>query len=173
MIALEAVWPDWTIFCTLGKFLKPLTTINLPESPTFLGNFCKGVKIYHLSREIIFGQLLQTFGEFYLVTLTGGTNLSQWKSGSGVKKVSFSFHTYIDRSIHFRKSFFSLIWRNDTKSASHVLFRIFCNLVRRFRRRRRRRVLPETAAARQRRHFDRRPRAHQRSFRSVRHCFAR
>ena len=42
-------------FWTLGKFLKPLATINLPKSPTFLGNFCKGVNIYHFSSEIIFG----------------------------------------------------------------------------------------------------------------------
>ena len=45
-------------FWTLGNFLKPLATINLPKSPTFLGIFCKGVKIYHFSSEIIFGQLL-------------------------------------------------------------------------------------------------------------------
>ena len=31
-----------------------LATINLPKSLTFLGNFCKGVKIYHFSSEIIF-----------------------------------------------------------------------------------------------------------------------
>ena len=31
----------------LGNFLKPLTTINLLKSLTFLGNFCKGVKISH------------------------------------------------------------------------------------------------------------------------------
>ena len=42
-------------FCTLGNFLKPLATNNLPKSPTFLGNFCKGVKIYHFSRETILG----------------------------------------------------------------------------------------------------------------------
>ena len=41
----------------------------MPKSLTFLGNFCEGVKIYHFSSEIIFGQLLQTFGDFYLVTL--------------------------------------------------------------------------------------------------------
>ena len=70
---LQPVWPDWAIFCTLGKFLKPLATINLPKSPTFLGNFCKGVKSYHFSSEIIFGQLLQTFGDFFLVTLVIGT----------------------------------------------------------------------------------------------------
>ena len=40
----KAVWPDWTIYWTLGNFLKPLATINLPKSPIFLGNFCKGVK---------------------------------------------------------------------------------------------------------------------------------
>ena len=45
-------------FCTLGNFSKPLATINLPKSPTFLGNFCEDDKIYHFSSEIIFGQLL-------------------------------------------------------------------------------------------------------------------
>ena len=33
------VWRDWAIYWTLGNFLKPLATINLPKSPTFLGNF--------------------------------------------------------------------------------------------------------------------------------------
>ena len=28
-----------------GPLLQPLATIYLPKSPTFLGNFCKGVKI--------------------------------------------------------------------------------------------------------------------------------
>ena len=31
----------------LGNFLKPLATINLPKSPTCLGNFWQGVKINH------------------------------------------------------------------------------------------------------------------------------
>jgi len=53
----------------LGKFLKSLAAINLPKSPTFLGNFCKGAKIFNFSSEIIFGQLLQTFGDFILVTI--------------------------------------------------------------------------------------------------------
>ena len=52
-----------------GEHFKPLVTINLPKSSTFLGIFCKGVKIYHFSSEIIFGQLLQTFGNSLLVTL--------------------------------------------------------------------------------------------------------
>ena len=52
------VWPDLAIYWTLGNFLKPLATIDLPKSPTSLGKFCKGVKIYNFSSEIIFGQLL-------------------------------------------------------------------------------------------------------------------
>ena len=37
---LVPVWPDWGIYWTLGNFSNPLSTINLPKSPTFLGNFC-------------------------------------------------------------------------------------------------------------------------------------
>ena len=42
----------------LDLFLKPLATIHLSKSRTVLGNFCEGVKICHISSEIIFGQLL-------------------------------------------------------------------------------------------------------------------
>ena len=51
--------------------LKPLAAINLHKSLTFLGNFCKGVKIYHFSSEIIFGQLLKDIWRF----LSGHTAL--------------------------------------------------------------------------------------------------
>ena len=68
----QPVWPDWAIFCTLGNHSKLMATINLAKSPTLLDNFCKDVKIIHLSSEIIFRQLLWTFGDFYLVTLTLG-----------------------------------------------------------------------------------------------------
>ena len=54
-------WPDSAIYWTLDNFLKPLATINLPRSPTFLGNFCKGVKIYHFSSEIILGNFYRHF----------------------------------------------------------------------------------------------------------------
>ena len=60
----QSAWPDWAIYWTLGYFLNPLATINLPKYHTFLGNFCKGVKIFNFSSEIIFGQLLWTFGDF-------------------------------------------------------------------------------------------------------------
>ena len=56
--------PDWAIFCTLGNFLKSMSTTNLPKSLTFLGNFCKGVKCYHFSSEIIFGQLYRHLAIF-------------------------------------------------------------------------------------------------------------
>ena len=46
------------IYWTLGRFFKPLAKINLPKSPTFLANFCKGVKIIHF--------LVKSFlGNFY------------------------------------------------------------------------------------------------------------
>ena len=48
-------------FWTLVNFLKPLETIYLSKSLTFLGNFCKCVKVIHFSCEIIFGQLLPIF----------------------------------------------------------------------------------------------------------------
>ena len=52
------VWPDWAIFLTLGYFLRPLATINLPKSLTFLGIFVK------VSKSILF--LVKSFlGNFY------------------------------------------------------------------------------------------------------------
>ena len=48
-----------------GQLFKAFGNKNLLKSPTFLGNFCKGVKIYHFSSEIIFRELLLTFGNFF------------------------------------------------------------------------------------------------------------
>ena len=53
-----AVQPDWAIYWNLGNFSKPVATISLPKSLTFLGNFCKGVKVFNFSSEIIFWYLL-------------------------------------------------------------------------------------------------------------------
>ena len=47
----------WATFKAFGK-------INLPKSPTFLGKFCKGVKIYHFSREIILGNFYRHLAIF-------------------------------------------------------------------------------------------------------------
>ena len=46
------------VLLDFGQLLKPFATINLLKSPTFFGNFGKGVKIFHFSSEIILGQLL-------------------------------------------------------------------------------------------------------------------
>ena len=55
---LQVVWPDLAIFWTLGNFLKPLATINLPKSPNILRQFfVKVFKIYYFCSEIIFRQL--------------------------------------------------------------------------------------------------------------------
>ena len=59
------MWPDWAIYWTLGNFAKPLTAINLHKSSVFLGNFCKGVKIFNFSSGIIFGQLYRHLVTFY------------------------------------------------------------------------------------------------------------
>ena len=32
-----------------GQLFKPVATIILPKLPTLLGNFCKGVKVFHSS----------------------------------------------------------------------------------------------------------------------------
>ena len=77
--------PYWTIYCTLGKFSKPVAIIILPKLLTFLGNFCKGVKIINFSREICFGQLIETFGDFLLVALpTTSRSLPEFHFGRRV-----------------------------------------------------------------------------------------
>ena len=64
-------------FCTLDDHSKLVATIILPKWPTLLGNFCKGFKNFHFSCEIIFGQLLKTFGDFHVVTLIGSIETDQ------------------------------------------------------------------------------------------------
>ena len=59
-----SVRSDWAIYWTLRKILRPLATINLPKSATFLGNFCKGVKIYNFSSEIILGNFYRHLAIF-------------------------------------------------------------------------------------------------------------
>ena len=61
--------PDWAIYWTLGHFLKPLANNYFAQISHIRRQFFKGVKIYHFTGEIILGQLLWTFGDFFLVTL--------------------------------------------------------------------------------------------------------
>ena len=58
-------------FSLWATFESLLKAINLPKSLIFLGNICKGVKIQHFSNKIIYGQILQTFGDYFW---------SHWKS---------------------------------------------------------------------------------------------
>ena len=47
-----------------GQHLMPLATIILPNLPTFLGNLCKGVKIFDFSSEIILGNIFRHLATF-------------------------------------------------------------------------------------------------------------
>ena len=60
----------------IGQFIALWATFQslwqqlfCPNCVTALDKFFKGVKIFHFSSEIVFGQLLQIFGYFLLVTL--------------------------------------------------------------------------------------------------------
>ena len=63
------MWPYWVIYCTLGNFLKPVATIISPKSPTFIGNFCKGGKIFQFFTEIIYQATFIDIWRFLLVTM--------------------------------------------------------------------------------------------------------
>ena len=72
------VWPDWAIYWTLGNILKPLAKINLPKSPRFLSNFCKGVKITIFLVKSFLGNFYRHLAifsghtDYTLILLTGG-----------------------------------------------------------------------------------------------------
>ena len=65
-------------FLDFGQLLKPLATIKLPESPTFLGNFCK------VSKSFIF-PVKSFLGNFYrhLAIFSGhtGGEGKGWREG--------------------------------------------------------------------------------------------
>ena len=52
-----------------GKLFKACGNNYFVHIAHILRSFCKGVKMFHFSNDIIFGQLLKTFGNFLLVTL--------------------------------------------------------------------------------------------------------
>ena len=64
--------------------------------------FCKGVKIIQFSIEFIFGQLLQTFGDFYLVTLLMIEMLERTNSKIEIRVIGTGkqqqLYSYIGRS---------------------------------------------------------------------------
>ena len=64
-----------------GHLFKAFGNNYFAQIALILGNFCKAVKIFHFSNEIIFGLLLQIFGNFLLVTLV----VSQFRDGAKVR----------------------------------------------------------------------------------------
>ena len=58
----------------------PLATINLPKPPTFLGNFGKGVKIYHFSSEIMFTGTFTDIWQFFTGHTGGNIDFSKIKN---------------------------------------------------------------------------------------------
>ena len=64
-----------------GHFFKASGNNYFAQIAHILGNFCKCVKILHFSSGIIFGQLLLTFGDFFLVTLMEMDNEMLEKKG--------------------------------------------------------------------------------------------
>ena len=80
----------------------------MPKSSTFLRNFCKFVKIFHFSREIIFGQLFIDIWRFFSGHTAHHPSLSKvqnrrlkwkslscwsvrWKENLSWRKLVFSF----------------------------------------------------------------------------------
>ena len=99
------MWPDWAIWWTLGNFLRPLATINLPKSPTFLGNFCKGVKIINFSSEIILGNFDRHLAIFYWSHCSHLTEVMS-KTSDFAKKKCQTFNYYHFAKWHLQNALF-------------------------------------------------------------------
>ena len=59
----QLFWPICSVtrfgdFLDFGQLFKAFDNNYFAQISHFLGNFCKGVTIYHFSSEIIFGQFL-------------------------------------------------------------------------------------------------------------------
>ena len=80
----------WAIYWTLGDFLKPSATINLPKSPTFLAIF---VIFYHFLVKSFWATFIDIW-QFFMVTL--------WPCNNGTQKCGhFKFATNKLRLLHF------------------------------------------------------------------------
>ena len=53
------------IYCTMGNFSKPLATIILPKSPTFLGNLCKDIKAFFFPVKSFLGKFYRHWATFF------------------------------------------------------------------------------------------------------------
>ena len=61
----QPVWPDWLIYWTSGNLLKPLPTINLPKSSTFLGNFVNVSKSFIFAVKSCLGNFCRLLAIFF------------------------------------------------------------------------------------------------------------
>ena len=61
-----------------GQVLKPLATINLPKSPTVLGNFCKVAKIYHFLVKSFLGNFYRHLTFFSGHTVSWSPRMTHW-----------------------------------------------------------------------------------------------
>ena len=79
----------------MGNFLKPLAAINLPKSPHILR---QGVKNLSFFSEIIFGQLLETFGNLFLVTLWISQEIERVKLAKSKLTLATHFRSFLKRN---------------------------------------------------------------------------
>ena len=78
-----SVWPDLAIYWTMGNFQMLLATINLPKSPTFLGIFRKGDKIYHFLEKSFLGIFYRHLATFFWSHCPWRT-FGSWRSNSQI-----------------------------------------------------------------------------------------
>ena len=76
---------DWHQCAQIGRFIGLWATYQslwqqlvLPKSPTFLGNFCKGVKFFYFSSELILGQLFTGHIDWHWVCLSFRVEKDIW-----------------------------------------------------------------------------------------------
>ena len=109
------MWPDWAIYYTLGNFSKPRATINLPKSPTHFRPFCKGVKIFHLTRDFLFGWTFIDNGRLFtrhtahcLILLHTHLSLSHKRVNPSLLSLRGANMRYRNRNTTFKFHFQSL-----------------------------------------------------------------
>ena len=109
-------WPDWAIYRTLGNFSKPFPKINLPKSPTFLGNLCKvskskkfyGVKSFLANFYRHLGTYYWSHWIGFLVRLTSWYNF---------QLTDFKHHNYyVDSLLRNRPTLFTGIFQSSAWS---------------------------------------------------------
>ena len=97
-----------------GQLFK---TIILTKSPTFLVNYCKGVKIFNFSSEIILGNFYRHLSTFYW---------SHWRQTS--RQADSRQGTYIDRYIHQKVGFQPCLVVKPPANLSHSQYLSFASV---------------------------------------------